>query len=641
MKKNYVVGNVITIDGLRITVQMRENSNMLSYFYDGETYRGVNIGEYVGIIRGPYKIVGRVEKEYLEDKSRDYENQTFELNRFTRKVELSIIGSFFNEVFEFGIKCFPMIFNEVVLLNDLEIRQIIHGSSCISNNTIPLGKSIQEQITIELQWDQIFNTHFGIFGNTGSGKSNTLAKIYTELFKANNKSIQLEHKSKFLFIDFNGEYMGPDTLTSEKNVINLSTNNITSNKFKITPESFWDIETLSILFSATEKTQRPFLQNAINFYVNKDTNDIDAQVIIDGICMGFRNVFKGNNHKEALELLKKVYQIIGISVDESGFWCDEDGEMIEIPWINCLWHSKAGSFYYHNRPSSDIFISGMSDGDVNEKSEILREIISCGYILEKIEQLKLIDKLIIIVNLQLIYGLHYNNFQFEHVNPLLSRIQSRSNFLDKIIEVGPVVNEKTVMVISMKNCNLEAKKIIPLLVAKQEYNTHKKLCKDDEKIDHTFHLIIDEAHNILSEQSNREEGTWKDYRLEVFEEIIKEGRKFGFYLTIASQRPYDISSTIISQLHNFFLHRLVNDLDLKMIANTLSSLDSLSRQRLSSLTPGQCIITGTSFEMPLLVQVERLDDNEVPNSDSADLAKLWRKKKPVLKINKMTTGFDL
>lgn len=137
---------------------------MLSYFYDGETYRGVNIGEYVGIIRGPYKIVGRVEKEYLEDKSRDYENQTFELNRFTRKVELSIIGSFFNEVFEFGIKCFPMIFNEVVLLNDLEIRQIIHGSSCISNNTIPLGKSIQEQITIELQWDQIFNTW--IPGNT-------------------------------------------------------------------------------------------------------------------------------------------------------------------------------------------------------------------------------------------------------------------------------------------------------------------------------------------------------------------------------------------------------------------------------------------------------------------------------------------
>lgn len=56
-------------------------------------------------------------------------------------------------------------------------------------------------------------------------------------------------------------------------------------------------------------------------------------------------------------------------------------------------------------------------------------------------------------------------------------------------------------------------------------------------------MIIDEAHNILSESSNRESESWKDYRLETFEEIIKEGRKFGVYLTIASHRPADISST--------------------------------------------------------------------------------------------------
>jgi hypothetical protein len=55
---------------------------------------------------------------------------------------------------------------------------------------------------------------------------------------------------------------------------------------------------------------------------------------------------------------------------------------------------------------------------------------------------------------------------------------------------------------------------------------------------------------------------WKDYRLETFEEIIKEGRKFNVFMTIASQRPSDISATIISQLHNYFLHRLINNNDL-------------------------------------------------------------------------------
>ena len=127
----------------------------------------------------------------------------------------------------------------------------------------------------------------------------------------------------------------------------------------------------------------------------------------------------------------------------------------------------------------------------------------------------------------------------------------------------------------------------------------------------------------MSSQSTRESESWKDYRLEVFEEIIKEGRKFGFYLTIASQRPSDISATIVSQIHNYFLHRLVNEHDIRMIENTVSSLDGPTRSRIPSLAPGQCIITGTNFEMPLLVQVEKLPGNISPTSESADLIKLW------------------
>lgn len=75
----------------------------------------------------------------------------------------------------------------------------------------------------------------------------------------------------------------------------------------------------------------------------------------------------------------------------------------------------------------------------------------------------------------------------------------------------------------------------------------------------------------------RESETWKDYRLEQFEDIIKEGRKFGVFITIASQRPADIWRTIASQLHNFFIHRLLNDRNLYYVDNTISTLDALSR----------------------------------------------------------------
>ena len=141
--------------------------------------------------------------------------------------------------------------------------------------------------------------------------------------------------------------------------------------------------------------------------------------------------------------------------------------------------------------------------------------------------------------------------------------------------------------------------------------------------DRTIHLIVDEAHNILSDQSTREAETWKDYRLEQFEEIIKEGRKFGMFITIASQRPADISPTIVSQLHNFFIHRLVNDRDLYLVDNTISTLDALSRSLIPGLSQGCCVVTGTAFELPMVLQVDRLPSHKQPASEDVDLEQLW------------------
>lgn len=83
---------------------------------------------------------------------------------------------------------------------------------------------------------------------------------------------------------------------------------------------------------------------------------------------------------------------------------------------------------------------------------------------------------------------------------------------------------------------MEFKKIIPLIICKYFYEKQRQ-----SFYNRSLHIIIDEAHNILSTSSKRESQTWKDYRLETFEEILKEGRKFGTFLTISSQRPSDIS----------------------------------------------------------------------------------------------------
>ena len=140
----------------------------------------------------------------------------------------------------------------------------------------------------------------------------------------------------------------------------------------------------------------------------------------------------------------------------------------------------------------------------------------------------------------------------------------------------------------------------------------------------SFHLVIDEAHNILSDQSRNDNTSWKDYRLSTFEEIIKEGRKFGFFLTLSSQRPADISPTLLSQVHNFFLHKLVNERDLQIIDNSLSTLDRVSQSMLPGLSQGICIITGTALSLPMIVNVDFINDKTLrPQSDTVDLVGAW------------------
>jgi DNA helicase HerA-like ATPase len=159
------------------------------------------------------------------------------------------------------------------------------------------------------------------------------------------------------------------------------------------------------------------------------------------------------------------------------------------------------------------------------------------------------------------------------------------------------------------------KKILPLLLSKKIYAEHKRAGRDK-----TLNIIVDEAHNILSKESFREAESWKDYRLETFEEIIKEGRKFGVFVTIASQRPNDISPTITSQAHNYFIHRLINQRDLDTIATTVSYIDRITEESIPTLPTGTCIFSGVASQMPIKLNVKPLDENLRPQSGTREFS---------------------
>lgn len=191
--------------------------------------------------------------------------------------------------------------------------------------------------------------------------------------------------------------------------------------------------------------------------------------------------------------------------------------------------------------------------------------------------------------------------------------------LDKVITIKEPENDKFIDIVSLSDVNTTMKKVLPLLICKQIYDKKKQI-RNKEKY---LNIIIDEAHNILSYTSQRESETWKDYRLETFEEIIKEGRKFGVFLTIASQRPSDISSTIISQLHNYFLHRLINNKDIEAVERTISYLDKVSFESLPILPTGTCILAGLSAKVPVVIEIDKIDDGFEPYNKTIKPTEYW------------------
>ena len=586
------IGEVVAVMGVEISVRAFENSNHETHFFNGKKFKGISIREFVSISHGFREIVCTVEGEYLDE--RNFELEASE-KLFTRKLKLRPIGYFEDDAFKDGIKYLPKIGDIATLLSEQQVGSIFESKS--SDGYI-IGKLLKEDLPIALPWQKLFNSHLGIFGNTGSGKSNTLTKLFTVLFA--NKLNSIASHSKFVVLDFNGEYTGDQLVGADhKKVVRLTTRNAEGDRFKIHDDEFWDAETLGILFQATTNTQKPFLRRTISgrarFIDVPDSLTHYARATIRRVlCSTDPSV-------EALEQVKSLVRQM------------PDAENLAELVGKVGWNNTNRSFY--------LIVDGQTRYPDNEAhfAAIFEPQISRI----DLQNLSGFTELQVRASLQLINDVQFGSAQYEHIQPLLRRIDSLKEEFSRVISVGELADDedRLVTVISLRECKQDVKKILPILIAKHFYEQHRSVVTSPPST--TLHLIVDEAHNILSQQSNREAESWKDYRLELFEEIIKEGRKFGVFLTIASQRPADISPTIVSQLHNYFIHRLVNDRDLALLENTISTLDSLSRGQIPTLPQGACVVTGTSFDIPMLMQVDKLPKEQEPASSDVNLVDLW------------------
>ena len=606
------LGVIVGVDGDISQVGMYHLSNDAEYLWYGDVLQGAKIGAYLTILQNNVKIIASVVTEKVADqqntiRSTEFDNR-FSKNSINRIVHLKTKGVIEKGEFQVTSQYVPMIGNEVCITSKKDL-ELIYGINT-SEPTISIGKSILEGQVIPLSINKIFASHIGVFGNTGSGKSNTLHKLFLELFRSEYKEKILEH-SKFYVIDFNGEYTKEDSfgVTVKKRVFEINTKNQTTTKLPITSDYLFDPDILSILFGATSATQVPFLRKSLKIW---NERQFDGESIARFVVGTLKRILTTGN---------------SASLDSKDNWISISEKYIDNDLFDVL---RSNLYYNYNTESYYTVVNGINKYIINPNTPILDSEIKYLKIdeieealKEKFNLLSEFDKLKFHFDFQKVHQSAWKSTNIEHINPLFHRIDTALNSLKKVVEVKESIDGdfSSLNIINLVHANQEITRLIPMLISKMVYDKQKEDINRDD-VTCTCHLIIDEAHNILNAQNHSVGDTWQDYRLNIFEEIIKEGRKFGFYLTLSSQRPADISPTILSQVHNYFIHRLVNDNDLRMLVNTMPTLDKTSFNKIPSLGKGEVIITGNAIQVPVFMKVDK-EEVMRPNSDDVILTKLW------------------
>jgi len=602
------IGEVNEVQGKIVRAGIYSDKNTQYLNYNGSVLKNVGIDSFVLIRKGFNNIIGKVDGENIKemDGNDEYKNKG---NTIKRIISISILGGLNCEKFVHGLTELPLIGNFVYILEESVITKIFSFNS--PKETVQLGKITgHNDYPFKIGVQEIVCSHVGIFGNTGSGKSNTLAKLYREIIDKYKGNENFKNNSKFIILDFNGEY-GNAFRDADQYILSTrqSSSDVNDNpetgeiyKYTIQEEDIHNQDFWAIILEATEKTQKPFINRAIKLFEKICTKK--EEFSIDSLC---ELIIK--TQAKYIELKYTIGDIF------EAFKLEKEFSKVD----NIYNYHGIGKYFYKG---SDI------KAVVDAKTIRVDIFDSVNFNVNNIYELSHFEKFEFALKYRYWLDISRNYITKEHIAPLISRANTRCYELGKVFRILPKIDyleeckyHKNIEILSLINLNLAMKKIIPMLICKIKY-TEKKEAKK-EALNSTLHFIIDEAHNILSEMSTRESEEWKDYRLESFEEIIKEGRKFGVFLTIASQRPSDISDTIISQLHNYFIHRLVNEEDLHKMRRTVSFADKASNEMIPILSAGCCLVSGLATNFPLLVQIEILPQEMQPKSENVKIEEVW------------------
>lgn len=662
MNGYFSIGNIIKVESSSVTILVKDFAHLERIHYNGTIYKGISVGTFVGVIRGSDKIVVQIISESINNIEEGFDDSTLLKNKVQRKLVAKIIGVIGNKGYETGIKTFPLMFDDVVLLNEDELKNIFYLPKEENKNLLDIGKMLlDDDLRIKIPIDGFLDTHIGVFGNTGSGKSNTVAKLYKTLFDK-IKENDIKSNNIFVFVDFHNEYS--DYFSSYKSYGNIEVFDILHDdkKYVMDQKKFWNYENLKKVLLESDKNSKyeakefSVLEKVIEY---KDSLDLDLDEMISNEksnsesaqldeCTFINQEYLHLHFLRKLESIKtESNQPLDPNKKYKSLWKNKniqpkniERSLIDLYKIKFLYYK---TIVYNKYQYKDVYYNSLYLELIKKTNSIWAKILKTSEkelesLIDNIEISKwnwnnfkgnekwidteIFDTLLdnnddiqndpvdlekIKAYLTLLYLCMINTNNNDRIALTLFKALDNINVYNILTKIKEKQNTK-ILILSLKSELTELQKNWPLIVANELFNSQKL---DSSGIERSIYFIIDEAHNLISGKLLEETKNENINRLNLFEKFIREGRKFKFFLTISTQEPWSLDSGITSQLSNFFIHRFINGNDLEQVNKYIANLDNISYNKISILNPGECVLWGSKFKTPLLIKVDKLgEENE-------------------------------
>lgn len=593
------------------------NSDLGNYIntIDGILFIG-EVGSYVSI----YEIGRTIIAEIIGVDEKVQSANVNELARpnSKRQIYLNLIGEIVGEKFCFGVSKMPLIFSTVYMISQKELTTMLEvGEEAIkvseeSDGTrailLSVGKSvIFPDYEVKVNIDKFFGFHFAVFGNTGSGKSNTVAKILQNIFEKQNYSAK---GAKFVIIDSNGEY---NKAFSKLNKFNphikhslLSTDEVVGKKFEI-PVWALSADDWATLLHASEKTQMPVLKRAIDiariFYkCEEDDNKVKNHILASTLLGIIQSSDTSPSKSDKLKAIVTKFHTTEISLNSIIKDNKTLGELIGINYGSMIDEAGAISFlmtFLNEQEISDNIVKAMVPYSLSD-------------FIKAVEFATLYEGSISSQRIQ------------EYTSTLMTRLQSlqdgvqgrifsKTEFNTVEEYIKSLLDENQIVDLDISSLDDSSAEVVTKVLAKLILD-YLKGC--EVKAETPINFIIEEAHRFIKNDTN-----YGVIGYNIFERIAKEGRKFGMLLGISSQRPSELSKTVVSQCSNFIIHRVQNPDDLQYLAKMVPYVNNNMIDRFTYLQTGNALVFGSAINLPTLTQFAQA--NPTTDSGNAKISEKW------------------